>query len=141
MQKTKTAIHLVTIISLISMVISGNGAFAVGPTDAFVSNVINTPDKSMMTEVRIGESVFNLPPANQRGQSPFMPITPGTYDIIVAPHDGYKISKAKCVFQDPKGSWIKIGNWNNGDNKITGVALAKAVAHKCYWTFERVAPS
>jgi hypothetical protein len=133
--KGNMVLIMVVAISLVSIAVSVNEVFAVGPQTAFISNVIIIPEKNIKTDVKIGELNFKLPPANSRGQSPFIPVTPGTYDITLGSHEGYTIADVQCVSQNPDGSKTPFGKWD-GENTVSGAVLAKAVANICKWTFK-----
>ena len=150
-------------ISLISIAISVNESFAQKEPDTFISNVILIPDNTstaatiqtvntpMTTIVTLmpknidGVSAGNggshdidllTPTANKRGQSPFMPVPSGKYDVSIVIPDGYTLSKAICKVQKPNGQWISIGTWDTENNVVIGVDLAAQKANKCIWKLE-----
>jgi len=146
-----TSLFVVLAISLISIVISTNESFAQSAPNAFISNVILTPDQTVeatviLTPVITPPSVvsdgkgmeFPTPTANSAGQSPFRQVPQGTYDISILPPDGFTLGKATCEFQENDGSMKPIGTYDEKSMMVMGVGLTSGVAHVCTWMFEHV---
>ena len=162
MQKTKTILSVALAISLISIAISVNESFAQKAPNTFISNVILIPDNTstaattqtvntpMTTMVTLMPNIDGVsagssgshgidlltPTANKRGQSPFMPVPSGKYDVSIVIPDGYTLSKAICKVQKPNGQWISIGTWDTENNVVIGVDLAAQKANKCTWKLD-----
>lgn len=106
------------------------------PSNAFLSNVIITPNQIITTTVHVGSNNISTETANHNNQSPFKQLAGGTYNISIDSPPHFILVDAYCVAQ-VGSSFNDIGTWD-GDSTIKGVVLTSSNAHICTWIFEEL---